>query len=343
MRWPSTGSRTAGGPPVTTAVPAPASAWSTWWPRRSRRPAGARGPGRISQLEAGCRYDSCPRRRPAPGRVAGARRSTRPCGPEGVTDVRVRFRFAKLGKVRFTSQRDVARMWERALRRAGVADRLLERLLAAAPAQLRSRPPDRLRIAGRVRRRGLRRGPDRPRRPRGLHLAVGTLGPHARGCRGGRRRPGRARPVVPAGAGELLRMGDPPAGSRSTPRSRRWSGPSSLLRRCRSSRERKGRVADDDIRPSVLALAAAEVDGEAALVAETATHPRGVRPAELVQGIVVAAGAAGTGETARNPVIDRACRTQQWIERDGCRVEPLPAGDGRKAAGRAVHTVVCAS
>lgn len=33
----------------------------------------------------------------------------------------VRFRFTKQGKVRFTSHRDVARMWERALRRAGVA------------------------------------------------------------------------------------------------------------------------------------------------------------------------------------------------------------------------------
>src|SRR5271156_1036582 len=32
--------------------------------------------------------------------------------------MRIRFRFAKLGKIRFTSQRDVARMWERALRRA---------------------------------------------------------------------------------------------------------------------------------------------------------------------------------------------------------------------------------
>src|ERR1700722_12499149 len=33
---------------------------------------------------------------------------------------RVRFRFSKLGKVRFTSHRDVARMWERALRRGRV-------------------------------------------------------------------------------------------------------------------------------------------------------------------------------------------------------------------------------
>jgi hypothetical protein len=34
---------------------------------------------------------------------------------------RVRARFSKLGKVRFTSHRDVARIWERALRRTGVA------------------------------------------------------------------------------------------------------------------------------------------------------------------------------------------------------------------------------
>ena len=34
--------------------------------------------------------------------------------------MRVRVRFGKLGKVRWTSHRDVARMWERALRRAEV-------------------------------------------------------------------------------------------------------------------------------------------------------------------------------------------------------------------------------
>src|SRR5579862_6211589 len=32
--------------------------------------------------------------------------------------LRVRFRFSKTGKIRFTSHRDVARMWERALRRS---------------------------------------------------------------------------------------------------------------------------------------------------------------------------------------------------------------------------------
>src|SRR6188474_2710347 len=35
-----------------------------------------------------------------------------------MSNSRYRIRFSKLGKIRFTSHRDVARMWERALRRA---------------------------------------------------------------------------------------------------------------------------------------------------------------------------------------------------------------------------------
>ena len=34
--------------------------------------------------------------------------------------MKVRARFTKRGKVRFTSHRDLARMWERALRRAEI-------------------------------------------------------------------------------------------------------------------------------------------------------------------------------------------------------------------------------
>src|SRR5947207_1537918 len=37
-----------------------------------------------------------------------------------MTRVRVRVRFSKTGKIRWTSHRDVARMWERAFRRADV-------------------------------------------------------------------------------------------------------------------------------------------------------------------------------------------------------------------------------
>ena len=63
--------------------------------------------------------------------------------------------------------------------------------------------------------------------------------------------------------------------------------------------------------------------------AELATHPRGVRPSDLVS-------AFGT-----DVVLARACRTHQWIERDGARFEPLSVSElgtdlvVEHAAGRA--------
>ncbi len=94
-------SRTAAGRPATTAAPAPATASSTWWPRRSRPPAAARAPGRTCSGARACRW---------PCRLATG----------GGGGMRQRVRFAKRGKVRFLSHRDLARVWERALRRAGI-------------------------------------------------------------------------------------------------------------------------------------------------------------------------------------------------------------------------------
>jgi radical SAM-linked protein len=74
-------------------------------------------------------------------------------------------------------------------------------------------------------------------------------------------------------------------------------------------RERKGRQVDDDVRPAILALSVTGLNGH--LRAVLATHPRGVRPTDLVT-------ALGT-----DAVPGRACRTHQWIERDGARFEPL--------------------
>ncbi len=64
---------------------------------------------------------------------------------------------------------------------------------------------------------------------------------------------------------------------------------------------------------------------EGHLRAELATHPRGVRPADLIT-------ALGT-----DAVPGRACRTHQWIERDGARFEPLPRERARDRA-RARHS-----
>ena len=76
-----------------------ASAWSTSWRRRSPRPGGSQGTGQ--DLSGGDRIPV---------------RLVEPCSPD--EERRLRLRFTKAGKVRFTSHRDVARMWERALRRS---------------------------------------------------------------------------------------------------------------------------------------------------------------------------------------------------------------------------------
>ena len=81
------------------------------------------------------------------------------------------------------------------------------------------------------------------------------------------------------------------------------------------------------------------------LVAELATQPRGVRPIELMRGLTAAAEGPPTGTSARGgvdtggPVLDRACRTEQWIERDGLRQEPLERRGVPRDADRATHAL----
>ena len=60
---------------------------------------------------------------------------------------RVRLRYSKLGKVRWTSHRDVARMWERALRRAEVPVAYSEGFSPRPKLSLRAGPVDRARVA----------------------------------------------------------------------------------------------------------------------------------------------------------------------------------------------------
>jgi hypothetical protein len=130
-------------------------------------------------------------------------------------------------------------------------------------------------------------------------------------------------------------------------------------------RERKGRQERDDLRPSVLALAVSDDPAPGSghvgpgrpssvgVVAELATQPRGVRPVELVRGLVAVSGPLPEGRSAGvtldagsnvgTPVLDRACRTQQWIERDGARQEPLQRRGNPAGAERAVHALERAS
>jgi radical SAM-linked protein len=252
--------------------------------------------------------------------------------------VRVRFRYVKLGKVRFTSQRDVARMWERALRRAA--------LPVAYSSGFSPRPQLSFGLALPTGSESLaeyvdvlfdedRTGPE------GLETV--SLPPRLSGLLPDGVEVVAAAPLERSASSlqELVTSCEWTIRLRSVAVARAEELVASFLaaERVPVARERKGREVVDDLRPSVLNLAAADVEGAPVLLAETSTQPRGVRPGELVQGLVVSAGA---GAPADIPVVDRACRTKQWIERDGCRVEPLPAGEDHEVAGRAGRTMVCA-
>ena len=279
--------------------------------------------------------------------------------------MRIRFRFSKLGRIRFTSQRDVARMWERALRRAALplaytegfsprpqlsfglalptgCESLAEYLdvvldearaetagveLAALPAQLSALLPQGIDVeaAALVDRRD------------------GSLQQQVTSCSWTMWLGGMTEGALAARVAALLAADSVPI-----------------------TRERKGRQDQDDLRPSVLALGLAGeldrdldpgTDGAAdralAVVAELACQPRGVRPIELVRGLIAVSGRqaghgvedapAGDGSGAGVPVLDRACRTQQWIERDGRREEPLGRRGATAGADRAVHALERAS
>jgi len=228
-----------------------------------------------------------------------------------------RIRFSKLGKIRWTSQRDVARLWERALRRAGLP---ISYSGGFSP---------------------------RPRLSFGLALPTGCestaeyldvfldreleLGELSL----------RVAAALPAGI-EVMATGSPEVGRGSLQEevtSCTWevdvAGGARDLEAAVSGvmdaqslpveRERKGRRVCDDLRPSLLELFVQSGEeqvgnGRARLAdeplglrlsAELATRPRGVRPAELALAMGVCFGVVR--------------RTHQWIERDGSKFEPLQA------------------
>ena len=222
--------------------------------------------------------------------------------------MKIRFRFGKLGKVRWTSHRDVARMWERGLRRAELPLAYTE---GFSP---------------------------RPQFSFGLALPTGCEST-AEFIDVTLREPipleGLSKlitPLLPDGI-DVLGVGELAAGTDSLQQevtSCRWEVEvpgvdqatlSVVLARVLAAdslpvrRERKGREVDDDLRPSVLALAAAVSKGDGTqLIAELATRPRGVRPTELAQVLGLDLGLTR--------------RTNQWIECDGSRREPLAVDAG---------------
>ena len=275
--------------------------------------------------------------------------------------MRIRFRFAKLGKIRFTSQRDVARMWERALRRAelplayteGFSPRPQLSFGLALPTGCESLAEyvdvalDATRAAG-IEAASL---PAllTPLLPEGIDVEEAV--PVEKG-------PGSLQQLVTSCSWTMRFTGVSKEELRHQVESL-LSAPSVPI-----VRERKGRQVHDDLRPSVLVLAVSDARAVVAgrrddtgrsvgVVAELATQPRGVRPIELVRGLIAVSGgpafrplegqAADGDRPVGIPVLDRACRTQQWIERDGIREEPLQPRGIPAETHRAVHALERAS
>jgi radical SAM-linked protein len=218
----------------------------------------------------------------------------------------VRIRFSKLGKVRWTSHRDVARMWERALRRA--------KLPVAYTGGFSPRPQLSFGLA-------LPTGCESVAEY--LDIALETEVEPALVKQ-------RVGPLLPGGIG-VVAAGEPEPGSASLQvevTSCTWDISVPYIARSELDealsklmgaaslpvvRERKGHVVADDLRPSLIALFSRDARDELGtrLVAELGTRPRGVRPAELAELLGTELGLAR--------------RTCQWIERGGSKFEPLDA------------------
>ena len=227
-----------------------------------------------------------------------------------------RVRFAKRGKVRFLSHRDLARVWERALRRAGIRVAYSE---GFSP---------------------------RPRLSFGLALSTGyeSLGEYLDIDLADDLEPEElvalVNPSLPTGMEAQAAIRIPP-GTESLQQavtSSSWEievagvdadgveqavAPSPGGRRAADRRRAQGER--DRPRRSSGHPRPRQRDGTT-LVAELATHPRSLRPAELLR-------ALDPTWTAGSVL-----RTNQWTSVDGARCEPIPFGDlGARGATSTPH------
>lgn len=239
---------------------------------------------------------------------------------------RVRIRFTKLGKVRWTSHRDVARMWERAFRRV--------QLPLAYSHGFTPRPRLSFGLA-------LPTGYESLAEYLDVEVVDGSLGPA--GDLGDLAH--ELSTALPEGVevtrAAPLEPGAPSLQEEVSSCAWRWTvvdpgrrglDPDELSADCERllseptvtlTRQRKGRETADDVRPGILALrvlgaaAGGPDDGPGVLVeAELACRPRSLRPSELQQ--CLAAGGSRLEERDGR-------RLHQWISQGGARWEPLGA------------------
>jgi len=226
----------------------------------------------------------------------------------GETGAPIRLRFAKCGKVRFLSHRDVARAFERARRIAEVP--------VAFTQGFSPRPKVSFGLALAVGYESRAEYLDVERREDGdpdeLAAALTAALPEGLAVTGAAPLAGRApalQEAVTAVGYQLTVAGLDPD------RLARVTAEACAATTLRVVTTRKGQPVTVDVRPSVRRI---DVDGPTVSV-EVSTQPRAARAAELCAAFRDLAGVdAGDQE-------DRVLRTHQWIERDGARLKPLEA------------------
>jgi radical SAM-linked protein len=221
--------------------------------------------------------------------------------------MKARVRFSKLGKIRWTSHRDLARMWERAFRRV--------ELPLAYTQGFSPRPKVSFGLALPTGYESVAEYLDIELDPtRVVDLDVSSLSTQLSAA-------------LPAGVDVMAAaiIDDRAPSLQEEVTSTEWdvviaaAGAGRPLRELVEvalaadslvvTRERKGKQVEEDVRPGILSLTAM---GEDQLMAELGTQPRALRPAELLAAI------------DPSLVEARVRRLSQWISRsDGARDEPL--------------------
>jgi len=219
--------------------------------------------------------------------------------------MKLRVRYSKLGKIRFTSHRDTARHWERAVRKTGVQ--------VAYSAGFTPRPKMSFGLA-------LPTGGE----SLAEYLDIDLVGDHDLGDMAG-----RFDAALPPGyeATSVVEREHGVSSLQDAVVACTWqfdlagvspaevaeavavvqAAPTLMV-----ERERKGQRSTDDVRPAIVDL---QAEGTR-LTAMLATTSRGLRPLELVAALL----------PAHDPVdaTARVLRTHQWIDGDGAYRELLP-------------------
>jgi len=229
---------------------------------------------------------------------------------------KLRLRATKLGKIRFTSHRDLARVWERSLRRA--------ELPVASSQGFTPRPRISFGLA-------LPTGAESIAEYVDVDLAEELTEEDVAAL------PATLTPLLPDGFDVLVAAERPPSGGslQEVVTSCTWElwAPMLDVRHHRDAcllmdavslpldRERKGKRSADDVRPLILDLRVPSENhrrladnSECRLIADVATTGRGLRPSEL----------ARLAYPHVDPLDVRVLRTHQWIDHDGERRELLP-------------------